>query len=303
MKNLLESLDQYLNSNPVSRLIYNYFNTEFPQGWSRESGHAHNSMEIVCCVNGSAYYVIDDMPRPIVLNKYDLLILYPGTYHTMYTSQNIKSKCTCVQINATLRNSDKLLSAFSETFFKGDIYVKLNADDTIISCIKGISHEMENRQHHYDKVIKSEIIRLAILLSRVADNTEDPSSLSNNYVADALAYIQQNISQTITPADIAEIIFISPEYLMRLFKKSLGKSVMKVILELRMSRGKFLLSNTSLKISRVADECGYINVQHFSMVFKKFTGESPSSYRKSAQSMSMFPQMTDVDKNSFNAVK
>ncbi len=283
-----DQLTQCFNENSASRLLHNYYYKEFPPGWTRIKGHSHSAVEITCCVNGTAYYLIEDYPKPVVLNKNELLLIRQDTYHTMYISESSKCSCVGVHLNMDLPMASELDTLYQNLFFNKSNNVKLFADDTIIDCMKRISLEMGKRYLEFERVVKAELIRLLVFIKRCMKSTSKQFPAKNDYVADALAYIQSSITDIISPTDIARHVHISPEYLMRLFQQSIGKTVMQVILELRMDRAEHLLTNTTMNISQIADNCGYSNLQHFSMAFKKFTNLSPSQFRKESQQHEFF---------------
>ena len=47
-----------------------------------------------------------------------------------------------------------------------------------------------------------------------------------------------------------------------------------------MKKAKWLLENTSLPVSQIAEQCGYANNSHFIRQFNERTGQTPSDYRK-----------------------
>jgi LacI family transcriptional regulator len=44
-------------------------------------------------------------------------------------------------------------------------------------------------------------------------------------------------------------------------------------------RAKHLLASTDLTIGKVAEECGYVHLPHFGVMFRKITGTTPAAYR------------------------
>ncbi|MHC8332837.1 helix-turn-helix domain-containing protein [Pseudomonas sp. LB3P25] len=66
----------------------------------------------------------------------------------------------------------------------------------------------------------------------------------------------------------------------RAFKLSLGSSPHQYLLQLRVDKAKKLLLNPLLKITDVAIDCGFSDSSHFTKVFSRCTGFSPSYWRQ-----------------------
>ncbi len=103
---------------------------------------------------------------------------------------------------------------------------------------------------------------------------EDPGPVRR-----AMEYVRRNLDKELSRAQIAEAIFLSPEYLSRLFKRETGGSLSDYILTEKMRVAQSLLSDTDVPVSLVASRLGYSNFSYFSQVFKKFSGCSPVEYR------------------------
>ncbi len=80
-------------------------------------------------------------------------------------------------------------------------------------------------------------------------------------------------------------MYLSPEYLSRIFKSEIGKSPYTFLIELRINKAKELLENTDTPIHIVALQVGYSDAYHFSKQFKRTTSFSPSEYRKLKRNM------------------
>ena len=96
----------------------------------------------------------------------------------------------------------------------------------------------------------------------------------------AIAYINHNIEKSLSRSEIAEAIYLNPEYLSRLFKKVQGISLNDFIITQKMEIAKSLLSNTNIPIHIVASKVGYSNFSYFSQVFKRVCGLAPVEYRQ-----------------------
>lgn len=79
--------------------------------------------------------------------------------------------------------------------------------------------------------------------------------------------------------DIADHVYLSPNYLSYLFKRIANETVWEYVTRMRMEEAKHLLINTTKKRYEIADEVGYESPEHFSRVFKRYYGESPNAVR------------------------
>ena len=80
--------------------------------------------------------------------------------------------------------------------------------------------------------------------------------------------------------DIAEVVYLNPQYMVRLFKKKEGISILEYITNARVKMASDLLRETDYSIYQVASLVGYFNYSYFSRVFKKIIGKSPQEYKK-----------------------
>jgi len=93
-------------------------------------------------------------------------------------------------------------------------------------------------------------------------------------------YINDHMKEDITLAGLAETFHFSPQYLAKKFKEEYDTTIMNYLTQLRMDKAGSLLAHTELPIQEIASESGFEELNYFSKVFKKYTGLSPTSYRK-----------------------
>jgi len=80
--------------------------------------------------------------------------------------------------------------------------------------------------------------------------------------------------------DYAEAQHLHPNYLSNVIKTKTGKSVSTWMAEKTMAEAKSLLQHTAVPIKEIAYRLGFSESTHFSNYFKKHTGQSPVTYRK-----------------------
>jgi two-component system response regulator YesN len=106
---------------------------------------------------------------------------------------------------------------------------------------------------------------------------EEPSSY---LIKKAIHILTTRYREDLHLTDIAGELFITPNYLSRLFRQETGKSFVELLSEIRMDNARtLLLSEDRMKIYEVGSAVGYSNPRYFSEWFHKNTGMSPGEYR------------------------
>ena len=99
-------------------------------------------------------------------------------------------------------------------------------------------------------------------------------------VSKAQKYIQQHYKEAVDRNDVANSVFLTPNYLSKLFNKETGLTIRDYINQLRIDEAKKLFNTTNHSISTIAMDVGFENVSYFSTVFKKYCGCNPEMWRK-----------------------
>lgn len=95
----------------------------------------------------------------------------------------------------------------------------------------------------------------------------------------AKQYIKSHIVEDLSRDSIAEEIGVNAEYLSRIFKRKEGCSLIEYIQRKKMETAAGMLQ-TGQSIGDVAAQLGYHNFAYFTQIFKKYTGETPSGFKK-----------------------
>jgi AraC family transcriptional regulator len=96
----------------------------------------------------------------------------------------------------------------------------------------------------------------------------------------ALEYIDNNLHAELTLDEIARCLSMSPFHFAHLFKRTTGLSPHRYVTQRKIERAKTLLSDTDMSITEVAQQVGYANMGHFSVVFHRLLGLTPTQYRR-----------------------
>lgn len=129
---------------------------------------------------------------------------------------------------------------------------------------------------------------LARLKKPEEENQEEPSgetaaaeesTASSFIVTNALKYIESHYTQKLTLSEVADKTYVSQWHLSKLLNKHTGKSFSELLNHARIDKAIVLLKDPSLRIGDIAEEVGFIDMAHFSRVFKKLMGVSANEYR------------------------
>ena len=96
----------------------------------------------------------------------------------------------------------------------------------------------------------------------------------------ACEIIDETFPDTLSLAELAQIVGYSQNQLIRLFKKSLNTTPIQYEIRKKMEYAKGMLLYSSESVAEISDRAGYSDIAYFSKMFKKYTGYSPSEYRK-----------------------
>jgi len=145
------------------------------------------------------------------------------------------------------------------------------ADERLGAFINGILNTRAEEQ--------LEITRLFLI--KLLGGREEQKN--HEIVDKAKRFIMDHLSEELSVTDIAAFIFVTPNYLSRLFKKTTGEGCYEYVVRKRIEKAKLLLETTNLKPCKIAEMVGYNDTNYFSLAVKKNTGMSPQKYRKEFQ--------------------
>jgi AraC family transcriptional regulator len=94
-----------------------------------------------------------------------------------------------------------------------------------------------------------------------------------------LEYVRAHLARDLRLADLAAVAGMSPHYFTALFRQSTGQTPHHYVLAERIARAKRLLRNPTLTTLEIALAVGFADASHFTKVFRRVVGETPTRYR------------------------
>lgn len=251
--------------------------------------HSHDFLEIAFVLSGTGNYRIED--KIYGVQEGDLLIINPGVKHQALLRPDSEVPAT------------EFFVGCSDIRFKGwpDNYLPVPDGGYMIHTTGELrqrffkicsSMEAENavcRQGRYF-MLKSYLMQMILLVIReqcepvkVAKGYSFESAGKKYVVEQMVNYFEDHYSEKISLDQIAENMYLSPFYISRIFKSETGDTPIRHLINIRLEKAKELLeSGDQRSIQEVAASVGYEDVYHFSKLFKKHYGITPTQARKKA---------------------
>ena len=128
---------------------------------------------------------------------------------------------------------------------------------------------------------RSSFLDLLLFLARNYRRKE-PENQDDSLVERVISFFTENYQEIITITDLCSRFGTNRNSLAKKFREERGMPVMESLAEIRIRMAASLLVKTQLPVVDILYRVGFNDTAHFGRTFKKFTGISPSEYRKSA---------------------
>ena len=116
-------------------------------------------------------------------------------------------------------------------------------------------------------------------VSRAMDYSDEVQK-KGTIVGRMITYLNQHFTEEITRNQVAEQVYLTPEYVGKIFKKETGLSIQDYVARMRIQKAADLLSSPDCRVTDAALAVGFQNIPYFSTVFKKYMGVTPKEYKE-----------------------
>ncbi len=161
-------------------------------------------------------------------------------------------------------------------------HIVLNGAFSIGEKIKELTIE-NSIKDAFSKEYTSSLLKNIILnIARIASETTNTKTKSDAALAKGvIEYIQNHLTENINNEDIANYMYFNISYLNRVFKKYTKMTIHAFLLERRLELAMEKLKTETTSVSEIALSSGFTDIPHFTKIFKKYVGKTPSEYRSS----------------------
>lgn len=123
------------------------------------------------------------------------------------------------------------------------------------------------------------LCELSLMVYEACAKEQHPSTHAQQCIEKALHWYSDHMAENPGQEEIARASAVSVSHMRRLFHETMGHSPREVLDRLKFERATQLMSDPEVKLTEVAEACGFQSASAFSRAFKTFFGCSPATWR------------------------
>lgn len=238
------------------------------------SGEKHSYWELTYVDKGELLTTIDRVSYH--LKQGDLIFYAPMQFHTQSTFEKISSSYLTINFKMNFNHADllcnKIFSLKRDSYFIVTKLIEELSNDNLYSNDLSLC---------YLKQLIIQMLRLNNSHFHSKPTTHMQQTYENELLNDILLYIDNNIYEKISVSTLCEHFCISTSMLHSLFRKNMNNTAKNYINELKLSKSKELIRNSTHTLSEISEMLGFSSIHYFSKKFKSYFNISPTEYSKS----------------------
>lgn len=238
------------------------------------SGEKHSYWELTYVDKGELLTTIDGVSYH--LKQGDLIFYAPMQFHTQSTFEKISSSYLTINFKMNFNHADllcnKIFSLQRDSYFIVTRLIEELSNDNLYSNDLSLC---------YLKELIIQMLRLDNSHFHSKPTTNMQQTYENELLNDILLYIDDNIYEKISVSTLCDHFCISTSMLHSLFRKNMNNTAKNYINELKLSKSKELIRNSTHTLSEISEMLGFSSIHYFSKKFKSYFNISPTEYSKS----------------------
>ena len=249
--------------------------------------HAHLHTEVIFCLKGEFAYRIDGA-GDVTLGAGMGIVIPARTRHALQGNVDTPGKRLGFHL-LTRMMSDRHFAIFTPSDY-ADFRNTLLANacrpfkmpSAQIAAVKRLSDFLAPGSA-VPSSAEMGLVRLlccSILYDTVNALSGPPIPVRPQLMEDAVRFLESHYSEHIRISDLVRHIGYGRARLFELFKRHTGLAPNDYLLRFRIRKAQELLVQTDLPVREIARRIGIPDSGYFSIVFKRQTGSSPTSYRE-----------------------
>lgn len=246
--------------------------------------HEKNQYELHYFLEGKGSLVIKQKEHPF--KKHELFLVLPEIMHAVKSTNSYIAPVSYYAILFELEKNDaEIMHFLQDSNFNNQFPFETSHKNHMVFKTL-LTQRMQEKNEFFHR--SAEYKLYSFLYELLATHTTPIEKISpvsskkqayNHLIDKTITYMQRAIYDNVTITTIALHIGITSEYLIVLFNKHLNTTPLEYYTQLRIEVACAILTNTNMKIFRIAEKFRFSNAQNFTRRFTHIMGISPRKYR------------------------
>ena len=231
--------------------------------------HLHRGFEIIYVLEGTLDVSVED--ETYTIEKNGMIMICPHGVHGLTTKEHSRH-VLCIF-------SPELIGGVAETL------IRMPPSPPVVYDATGIYGTMLQKASELDSVcrIKGLLYYVCDPFLKLCRPAKPKRSGGDSELLHAiLTHIEDNYAGDCSLEKLSLTLNYSYSYLSRVFSENVGVTFSSYVTQLRISKACSLLQAGEHGIMETAYKCGFPSVRSFNRNFAKYTGKTPTEYKKAA---------------------
>ncbi|AHG20166.1 AraC family transcriptional regulator [Chania multitudinisentens RB-25] len=236
--------------------------------------HTHEFDEIVIVEQGHGLHVING--RPFFVQQGDVFLVKRDDYHFYDELGTLKLINILINPNESfefLRNMELLLERFSASGIGCYAWLPPNLR---IEC-NSVIEQIFNTQHSKEQ---SESLFFRFIMIVIQAQSQVQKNNTRYKLHKLLNHLQENCFQQHDWDKLAQHFHLTPRTMFRHIKEATGITPEHYLRRLRLMSARSKIRESDMTITEIAFLCGFVNSNHFTSLYKKTFGITPTDERR-----------------------
>lgn len=239
-----------------------------------EREYGGNDYQLLYIASGKGYFYFDGEERCVTKGN---MVLYRPKELQLYRYY-AKDKPEIYWVHFTGFKVEEYLKRYG--LFKNENVFFSGTSSEYEWIYNQMIRELQLKRSNYEELLSLHLRHIFLMINRYIKDDNVQKNDMVNEIEKAAYYFNENYNKDIKIEQYAKEHLMSKNWFIHCFKSIMKVTPMQYILMLRISAAKGYLESSDKNITEISEAVGYDNPLYFSRLFRKFTGLSPTEYRK-----------------------
>ena len=235
-----------------------------------------NDYQLLYIAAGKGEFYFKGSKEPTIVTKGNMILFRPGEPQVYYYYAVDKTEVYWVHFTGW--KVEEYLERYELPHDENVFYTGVSPDYPWI--YNQMIRELQLQRVNHEDMISLYMHHIFITINRYIKERRETKNDTINDIERAAHYFKDNYNKQISIEQYAAEHLMSVNWFIHSFKSVMKMSPMQYIISLRIAIAKGYLENSTKNITEISNEVGYENALYFSRLFRKYTGMTPTEYRK-----------------------